>query len=129
MKYIISILLSVAIVLSGCGKPKDGLNGQQGPSGVQGSPGATGPVGQSGAMGLPGTNASLTTIVQFCPSQGSTVYPNNFPEVGECLGGNIYAVYYDGHNAWLAEIVPGTYISTATGLQCTFTVLSNCQIQ
>ena len=79
--------------------------------------------------GMNGANATPVTTVEFC-QQGVTHYPNHFPEYGLCIAGSIYAVYWDqaNENAWLAEIVPGRYKSTATGLQCTFTVNSNCGI-
>lgn len=102
----------------------DGEGGTQGPVGPAGSPGVQGP------SGVPGTPATNVTTVEFCPGQGQTTY-GHFPEQGICIEGKIYAVYWDqvNLNAWLAEIVPGVYISTATGLQCTFTVYANCNIQ
>lgn len=93
-----------------------------GAPGAIGATGATGAAGSNGSNGTNGVDATPVTTVQFCPNQGNTVYPNNFPEYGVLIGGSIYAVYYDTHNAWFAKIVPGTYMSTATGLQCTFTV-------
>lgn len=68
------------------------------------------------------------TMVQFCPGY-TTTYPSTFPEFGICISGNIYAVYWDSSNSWLSEVVPGQYLSTSTSAPCTFTVLSNCQIQ
>lgn len=89
----------------------NGTPGQVGPQGIQGQPGAAGETSFS-------TNVSF---IQFCPNEGPTTY-GHFPEQGLVVGDQILGVYYDGVNAWLAEIVPGTYNSTATGLGCTFQV-------
>jgi hypothetical protein len=59
---------------------------------------------------------------------GPAVYPTRFPEVALCVGGSLYATYWDGHQAWMSHIPPGTYMSTATGLGCTFLVGPNCQV-
>lgn len=108
--------LCIALTSASCAKPKDGSPG------LQGATGAVGPQGPSGA-------AAAETTVQFCPNAGPTAYPNTFPEYGLCINGNIFAVYYDGKNAWLAEIVPGYYASTSTSAPCNFTVSANCQVQ
>lgn len=130
----IIILLVFALA---CGRDEQGATGPQGPpgqigatggqgiSGIQGSPGSSGTIGPQGVPGLPGTTI---TGVQFCPGQGPTTY-GHFPEFGLCISGTIFGVYFDNQNAFLAQIVPGTYISTSTGLACTFTVLPNCIIQ
>lgn len=97
-------------------------------NGLIGATGAIGPQGSQGPQGLPGQSV---TTVEFCPSQGATVYPSHFPEYGLCIEGAIYGVYWDDHgrgSAWLAQIAPGTYVSTATGLACTFKVTTNCGI-
>jgi hypothetical protein len=98
-------ILIICLVLMGCG---------QGPQGVQ------------GPAGTNGTNGTSPTMVQFCTDVVG--HYGTFPEYGECLGGNIFAVYWDGKNAWLAEVYPGNYESTATGLQCNFTVGTNCSV-
>lgn len=66
-------------------------------------------------------------MVQFC-SNYNTTYPTSFPEFGICLNNLLYGVYWDGHNAWLAEIVPGYYLSTSTSAPCNFHVLTNCGV-
>lgn len=104
-----------------------GPSGPQGPQGSIGLPGSVGPMGPSGSTGAPGQNATPVTTVEFCPGQGSTTY-GHFPEYGLCIGNNLYGLYWDGKNAFLAEIVPGKYISTSTGLQCTFIVDANCKV-
>jgi hypothetical protein len=71
---------------------------------------------------LPTSNFSM---VQFC-SQYTTTYPNSFPEFGICSNNILYAVYWNGTNAWLAEIAPGNYMSTSSTSPCNFTVGSNC---
>jgi hypothetical protein len=90
-------------------------------NGQQGIPGLNGP------QGIPGLNAAPTTAVQFCPGYTPT-YPTTFPESGLCVGGNIYAVYWDGTNAWLSLIPPGHYASTSTTAPCNFTVVAGCVI-
>ena len=123
-----NIVCGVSVVFIANGT--NGLNGTNGTNGVDGSNGSNGKDGTNGTDGINGTNGTIITPVQFCTNQGITVYPSNFPEYGLCLSGTLYAVYWDqaNMNAWFAQIVPGTYISTATGLQCTFTVGLNCSI-
>jgi hypothetical protein len=67
-----------------------------------------------------GTNAALTTV-QFCPNY-TVKYPSTFPEFGIVIDNTIYAVYWDGTNAWLTEVPPGNYASTSTSAPCNFTV-------
>jgi hypothetical protein len=114
---IVVIFLLLALVVA-CGRA-----GPAGPIGPKGAPGQTiqGPVGPSGA---PGTGVST---IQFCPGY-TTTYPTTFPEYGICIGNNLYAVYYDGKNTWLAEIVPGYYASTSTSAPCDFTVGADCTV-
>lgn len=139
MRFII-LFLSL-LVLTGCGKSvytlrsipgpsgAKGDTGMQGTPGVNGQEGAVGQPGTAGANGQDGRDASGVTTVQFCPSQGPTTH-GHFPEQGLCVADKLYAVYWDkpGLNAWLAEIVPGTYGSTATGLSCTFVVSPGCVV-
>lgn len=86
--------------------------------------GATGPQGQQGPSGV---DLSSVSVVQFC-SGYQTSYPNSFPEFGMCVNGNLYAVYWNGSDAWLAEIVSGYYASTSTSAPCNFTVTSGCNV-
>lgn len=78
-------------------------------NGLQGSTGATGSTGSTG---------TLVEIVQFCP--GTPAY-GNFMEVGIKIGTDIYAVY-SANNGFLTRLLPGNYVTTATGLNCNFTV-------
>jgi len=124
----LSILLVLGFAeLFGCVGPKGdtGSPGPQGSPGLNGLPGPTGPVGPQGVPGVPGT---VTTTVQFCPN-ASGAYPSSFPEYGLCINNSLYAVYWDGKNAWLAEVYPGYYASTSTSAPCDFTVLTNCEVQ
>ena len=84
--------------------------------------------GPQGLQGPPGAPANSVSVVQFCPAQGATTY-GHFPEYGLCIDNVLYGVYWDNKNAFLAEIVPGTYKSTSTGLGCTFVVASGCLIK
>jgi len=93
--------------------------------GPAGKDGATGPMGPMGPAGSPGNSV---VAMRFCPSVGAPSYPTRFPEVGLCIGNSLYAVYWDGRNSWMAEVPPGSYRSTATGLGCNFTVGLSCQI-
>lgn len=78
-----------------------------------------------------GTNSDINNVVpvEFCPSYGATSYPNNFPEYGFCIDDNIYAVYWTGNNAFMAQVVPGTYVSTSSTSSCTFVVQSHCNVE
>lgn len=93
--------LLVLLFLIGCGQ---GSQGPQGPAGT------------------PGTQIS---VVQFCP--GTPSYPYVFPEVGFCVGNQVYAVY-SANDGFMTLIPPGQYLSNAVGSTCDFTVLPNCQI-
>lgn len=99
-------------------------NGANGSNGTNGAQGAQGPQGEPGAAGQ---NTTPITAVQFCPGY-TTNYPSTFPEFGLCLNSQIYAVYWDGHNAWLALVAPGYWASTSTSAPCNFHVLANCQV-
>lgn len=102
----------------------DGPIGQVGP---QGPIGFTGNPGTAGTNGKDGTDATPVTAVKFCPGY-TTTYPSTFPEYGLCIGGKLYANYWDGHNSWLAEVVPGNYSSTSTSAPCNFIVTANCTV-
>lgn len=104
-----------------------GPQGDTGPQGPQGDQGIPGPQGSPGPTGEPGQDATPVTVVQLCPSYGPTQYPSSFPEQALCISGNLYGVYWDGSNAFLAEIVPGVYASTSPD-GCTLTVDANCQV-
>lgn len=147
MRYLLAILvvtaaLSALMLLSSCSNGVEQIQGPAGAKGDTGVPGAVGPqgpVGTQGAIGLPGAtgptgasgangqDATPVLVTQFCASQGNTTY-GHFPEKGLCIGNKLYGVYWDSTNAFLAEIVPGNYISTSTGLQCSFTVEANCVV-
>jgi len=136
MKLLIAI--SLLLLLFSCGQynplvvtgPKgdkgdtgeQGLPGENGEDGQDGQPGATGP---QGPQGIPGTSI---TIVQFC-SGYTPVYPSRFPEVGLCIGGNLYAEYYAPPSSGLVYLPPGNYRSTQTMALCNFRVISGCTIE
>jgi Collagen triple helix repeat (20 copies) len=104
-----------------------GAQGLQGATGATGANGQTGPAGSVGPAGPSGTPGTSITVVQLCPSYGPTQYPDNFPEQALCISGNLYGVYWSGTQAFLAEIVPGTYASTSPD-GCTLTVNANCEV-
>ena len=149
LMYMLSVsiwLFILLLALSRCSEPysysQAGEPGPVGPAGQgcsveQTAAGATITCGDTlvtisngsiGPQGNPGMDATPTTVIQFCSKQDDTIYPSNFPEQGLCINHNLYGVYWDGKNAWLAEIVPGSYLSTATGLGCTFTVSKDCVV-
>lgn len=101
----------------------DGTPGANGNDGADGSDGADGADGNDGA---PGQDATPIQMVQFCP--GATTYPSSFPEYGVCVQDRLYAVFWMGGKAWLAEVVPGTYISTSSSVSCSFTVGAACEV-
>jgi len=103
LKYL--LLIATSLFILSCGGPQ----------------GATGPQGEPGVSPIP-------EPIKFCPSYTGK-YPGPFPEYGICLSGNIYAVYWDNKNAWLAQVYPGRYKSTSTSAPCTFTVEPNCVIK
>ena len=103
-------LIASILFLASCGQ------GTQ----TQFATGATGPQGPAGG------NGSTVTFVQLCPGV-QTSYPSSFPEVAECVDGNLYGVY-SANGGYLFEIPPGVYTSNAIGSTCTVTVGTNCQI-
>lgn len=108
-----------------------GATGANGHDGATGSTGATGATGSAGNNGTNGTNGkdgkdgTTVSVVQFCPGQHGT---GTYPEIGICIGGKIYANFWDGRNSWLAEVVPGAYMSTSTTAPCNFKVAANCVV-
>ena len=124
MKSLFLLVAIFVVLTASCAKPQNGSNGAAGASGAPGQS-IVGPAGPTGASGSPGTQVIM---VQFCSNAGPTAYPSTFPEYAECINGNLYAVYWDGRNAWLAEVVPGYYASTSTSAPCNFTVYANCQV-
>lgn len=91
--------------------------------GVQGPPGPQGPQGEQGAPGLSG---SIVTPVVTCPS-----LPGSYPEVLLCIDDVLFAVYADGGSATkvrYVELPPGVY-TTTDGRDCTFRVISGCEIE
>lgn len=120
-------------------------------NGAQGTPGITGQNGTSctteqtstgatitcpngsvttitnGTNGTNGTNATPIVAEQFCKNYTAN-YPSVFPEFGLLINGSLYAVYWDGKNAWLSVIPPGYYASTSTSAPCDFTVNTNGSI-
>jgi hypothetical protein len=121
-------LLILTFVLTACGPiGPAGQNGTNGSSCTVTS--ITSPQAGSLITCTDGTsslvlNGTVVTPVQFC-SGYTTIYPSSFPEFGFLINGSIYAVYWDGKNAWLAQVVPGYYASTSTSAPCNFTVNSN----
>jgi hypothetical protein len=83
------------------------------------------PLEEPGPQGPPGTPGSQVSMVQFCTNY-NTNYPSTFPEYGFCINGILYATYWNGTDAWTAEIVPGNYESTSTSAPCNFIVYNNC---
>lgn len=127
-------LVCLIIALSAC----QGSQGAPGDTGATGSKGNTvvGPVGPAGAPGLNGSNGvngtngvdtTPMTPVQFC-SGVIPSYPNAFPEIGLCFGGDLYAVY-SANEGFMVYLPPGTYYSNGINASCTFVVKANCVVQ
>ena len=65
-------------------------------------------------------------MVQLC--KGAPSY-GMFFEFAQCVDNKLYAVYWNGKDAFLTELPPGEYRSTSTGLGCNFTVIKKCDIK
>lgn len=119
-------------LVSGCGylqgsdgsPGRDGINGSNGRDGQNGHDGQNGSPGLNGHDGQNGRDATGVTTVLFCPGY----QPTSYPEYGICIAGNLYAVYWDKQNAFMAEIVPGNYVSTSTSAPCNFQVAAGCTV-
>ena len=123
-----AFLILLAYLLSACGHFKGDV-GQPGAPGAGGVSGEKGEKGDQGNQGVAGTPSLPVTSVQLCKSVGSTVYPTTFPEQVLCVSQELYGVYWDGSNAWLAKLPVGRYESTATNLKCTFDIKPNCVVE
>lgn len=154
MKYTVAVLIGMAVLFSACGRdPQESpirepgfctttavpggaqiwcSNGTStviynGAQGSQGNSGANGQDGAQGPQGIPGAPGTVVEAVQFCPGY-TTSYPSRFAEVGFCVEGQLYGVYWDGRNAWWTLIPPGYYASTSTSAPCNFYVAAGCQV-
>lgn len=130
MKYVVCLMLGL------------GACGVQGPQGLKGDSGSIGNPGEPGKPAVPcvvqgskivcpdgsSINVDSLKLIQFCSSQGNTTY-GHFPEYGICIANRLVAVYWNNKDAFLAEIVPGNYTSTSTGLKCTFQISANCGVK
>ena len=107
------ILIATLVLLTACGKqePKDGKDGIDGVTTI-----VTQTVTQEPEI----------TMVQLC--KGTPSY-GMFFEFAQCIDHKLYAVYWNGKDAFLAELPPGEYRSTSTGLGCSFTVIKQCDIK
>lgn len=103
-----------------------GAAGAAGAQGIQGQQGAVGATGATGAQGAAGQNATPVTMVQFCPGITPS-YPSSFPEIGLCLGGQLYGVY-SANGGFLALLPPGSYSSNGINASCNFTIAANCVV-
>jgi hypothetical protein len=82
--------------------------------------------GQNGNNGNNGIDGTVITSIKFCPNIPDT-YPSSFPEYGVCMNNQLYAVYWNGSQAFLALLTPGNYSSTSPQ-GCSFHVVSGCSI-
>ncbi len=105
-KAVLSVLLGLGlgivcgILLSGCGKGRDGNVGAQGPQG----------------------NVPFY-MVQLCP--GTTIYPSKFIEVAFCVNGVLYGTY-SANGGFSTELPPGSYGSNGINASCNFVISDNC---
>ena len=82
--------------------------------------------GTNGTNGSNGTNGTVVSPIQFCSGTGSYASAT-FPEVGFCIGGNLYAVY-STNGGFLTEVLPGNWYSDGINSSCSFTVAANCVV-
>lgn len=128
MKYYSWLLVQGLFLLVACGDPGSTTTYVVPPKTctvVTNTTGSTISCPDGSSAFIPNNNV---TMVQFCSNYSGTTYPTSFPEFGLCLNNLLYGVYWDGHNSWLAEIVPGYYLSTSTSAPCNFHVLPNCGV-
>lgn len=135
-------LLFILVLLTRCGP--QGAQGPQGPAGISGgctvlNIGVTNAAPNGGTMigctdgtsslilnGAPGVPGTMVPPIQFCAGV-TPIYPSNFPEVGFCINGNMYAVY-STNGGFMAEIPPGYYSSDGVNASCNFTVNVGCTV-
>lgn len=85
------------------------------------SNGQKGDKGDQGEQGQNGQDATPVQMVKLCPMIESG-YPYSFPEYAFLISGKYYATYSTNNIAWTAQLYPGTYQTTTTGINCQFTV-------
>lgn len=126
-------LLALLMVM-GCGKGKDGVNGSQGVPGDKAVSCSVLPVSGGVEIDCPdgthealhnGVDGTQITVVQLCP--GTPVYPSVFIEIALCIQDALYAVY-SANGGFLTLLSPGGYGSNAIGSSCGFTVGPHCQV-
>lgn len=139
----LKLLVGTLLLLAACGSTPEkgdpgvnGSNGKDGSNGLNGQDGHSCSVSKSGAVTTitcpdgttstitDGSDPSATRTIELCHAS----HPGTYPEYGLCIDNQLYAVYWDGHNAWMALIVPGTYHSTSSTDSCSFIVGNNCQV-
>lgn len=108
MKYLV---ITMFVLLAGCGR---------GPVGV---PGPKGDTGAQGVQGEAGTDATPVTIVQLCP--GTTTYSSKFVEIAFCVGGRLYGTYSQ-NGGFSTELPPGSYSSNGINSSCSFIIYADC---
>lgn len=136
-------LVSLGVILTGCGKADKGIDGLKGQDAMPCSvsklgytttiacPDGTtstlvdGRDGIDGRDGRDGQDGQIGEAVKLCNSGTA----GNYPEYGLCIQNELYAVMWQGGTAWLAKITPGTYQTTAQGGTCSFVVSPNCKVQ
>ena len=105
------LTITALLLLTACG-PTGGTGG----TGPQGVPGPTGPAGAAG---------TVISIVQLCPGFVAA-YPSIFPEVAECINGELYGVY-SANGGFLSALPSGTYYSNGIGASCNL-VIDGCSV-
>lgn len=104
----------------------DGVRGEVGEIGTIGTTGLPGAIGPQGLPGTNGVDATPVTVVQLCHGI-PIIYPSSFPEQALCINNTLYAVYWNGSQAFFSALPPGNYASTSPQ-GCNLTVLPNCVI-
>lgn len=126
MLYVVLILM-----LSGCAKDVYTVRGVAGANGAAAQPCSVAPSADGAVITCPdGSSQSLHNGVDasVVPVQLCAGSLSQFPEVALCINNALYAVYWDGHNAWMTLIPPGHYNSTSSTAACSFNVGASCQV-
>lgn len=119
LKYVDYVLYTILLLVPLMGCANQDTRTIPGPTGATGAQGAAGPQGVQGQAGQNGADGTVIYSVQFCPGYLATQYP----EIGLCISGKLYAEFYNPPSSGLVYLPDGAYISTETTAPCTFNVV------
>jgi hypothetical protein len=126
----------IALTLTACGYQTHTISGPPGKDGEMGPTGAVGATGPTGADGIDGVDGvtgptgamgptgddGILGLIKLCPH-----IPGAYPEYLIRTDYGLIGVYFGGGKTFLANIIPGNWVTT-DGRNCHFTVTSDLEV-